>query len=164
METVKEVKDLTLNLIKDLDGSQLLQVAESLQLEVKDEKKSRKEAIQNVILRHLSSEDVEDSADEGLALYKQVSEQVSGILDKQYQEQMKLDALKDMTTSGGSRMSKLEMKLKEAADEEERKESNEEELLLLLLVNIIILDYKVTVHRGLAAKLRSSFCCQMLYL
>ena len=76
METVKEVKDLTLNLIKDLDGSQLLQVAESLQLEVKDEKKSRKEAIQNVILRHLSSEDVEDSADEGLALYKQVSEQV----------------------------------------------------------------------------------------
>ena len=99
METVKEVKDLTLNLIKDLDIAQLLQVAESLKLEVKEEKKSRKEAIQNVILRHLSSEDVEDSTDEGLALYKQVSEQVSGILDAQYKDRMKLAAVKDMTTA-----------------------------------------------------------------
>ena len=132
METVKEVKDLTLNLIKDLDIAQLLQVAESLQLEVKEEKKSRKEAIQNVILRHLSSENVEDSADEGLALYKQVSEQVSGILDAQYEDRMKLAALKDMTTAGGSRMSKMEMKLKDA-EEDENRESNEEELLERLL-------------------------------
>ena len=36
------LKDLTINLIKDLDGCQSLQVAESLQLEVKEETKSRK--------------------------------------------------------------------------------------------------------------------------
>ena len=36
------LKDLTINLIKDLGGCQSLQVAESLQLEVKEETKSRK--------------------------------------------------------------------------------------------------------------------------
>ena len=53
---------------------------------------------------------------------------VSGILDKQCEEQMKLSVLKDVTTAGGSWMSKLEMKLKDA-NEEERKESTEDELL-----------------------------------
>ena len=63
METVAEVKDLTLNLIKDLNEAQMLEVIESLELTVKEEKKSNKEAVRNVLIRHLTSEDIEDSPD-----------------------------------------------------------------------------------------------------
>ena len=115
MEELGEVKALTLGLIKELNETQLVTIAESLSLTVKEEKKSKLEAMRNLIHRHLTSEDIEDSPDEGLDLYKKVAEEVSAILDAQYQDKSELEKLKDQI-AGGSRMSKLELKLKDEMD------------------------------------------------
>ena len=115
-EVLGEVKELTLGMLKELNETQLVTIAESLSLEVKEEKKSKKEAMRNLILRHLTSEDIEDSADEGLALYKKVAEEVSTVLDAQYQDQKGLQKLKEKVSGEGSKMSKLEMRLKNEVD------------------------------------------------
>ena len=145
METVAEVKDLTLNLIKDLNEAQMLEVIESLELTVKEEKKSNKEAVRNVLIRHLTSEDIEDSPDGGLDVYKKVAEQVSEILDATYEDNLKLKALKSIVESGegGSTMSPAEQKLKDL-EEEAKKDQLLEKLLKMKLEATIPLGKRST--------------------
>ena len=127
MEKVEEVKELMLGMLKELNEIQLVEVAESLSLTIKEEKKSKKESLRNLILRHLTSEDVEDSPDEGLALYKTVSEKLTSMLVAAYEEKEKLAEIKD-AVSGSSHMNKLEIRLKE---EDEAEKYNNEKLRTL---------------------------------
>ena len=153
MEKVEEVKELTLGLIKELDVAQLVTVAESLSLTIKEEKKSKKEAMRNLVIRHLTSEDIEDSADEGLDLYKKVAETVTGILEAAYEDRTKLQELKEQS-AGGSKMSKLEMKLKDEVEglEDEESESVAEQLKELsgdaLLDTLLNLKLEALTGRG----------------
>ena len=84
-ETVKmseaaTVKEKVEGMIKQLDELQLMQVVTSLGLTVKDTKKSKKEAMQSVVKRHLSSEEIEDSQDEGLAVFQKLEGELQAIL------------------------------------------------------------------------------------
>ena len=58
-----------LHLVPKLTELQLVEVTAGLDLKLAKPKKDRKEALQNLLVRHISSEEVEDSGDEGLALY-----------------------------------------------------------------------------------------------
>ena len=55
---------------------QLLEITDGLSLKLSKKKKERKEALQNLLVRHITSEEVEDSDDEGLALYTKLLAQV----------------------------------------------------------------------------------------
>ena len=109
MMAVEAVRKNVLDMVDQLDEVQLMQVVTSLTLTIKDSKKTRKEALRNAIRRHLSSEDLEDSADEGLAVFEKLKEELSEILDgqnvddKTQIEQLKktVDALLKRDPSGG---------------------------------------------------------------
>ena len=109
MMAVEAVRKNVLDMVDQLDEVQLMQVVTSLTLTIKDSKKTRKEALRNAIRRHLSSEDLEDSADEGLAVFEKLNEELSGMLDvqnvddKTQIEQLKktVDALLKRDPSGG---------------------------------------------------------------
>ena len=60
MMTATEVRDSAESLLKELNEEQLIEVAESLSLTLKDGKKNKKEALRNLITRHLRSDAVED--------------------------------------------------------------------------------------------------------
>ena len=94
--SVAEVKQSVLGMLQRLDEIQLLQVATSLSLTVKETKKNRKQAILNMILRHFSSEEIEDSQDEGLAVFTAMEEELKNLLedDLDADEKQKLDLLK----------------------------------------------------------------------
>jgi hypothetical protein len=95
--SLETVKDKVLGMVNQLDEIQLMQVVTSLTLTVKESKKNRKQALQNTILRHLSSEELEDSADEGLAVFQKLdgdltemlAENQNGVDDKTQIEQLK---------------------------------------------------------------------------
>ena len=53
--SVAEVRQSVLGMLQRLDEIQLLQVATSLSLTVKETKKNRKQAILNMIIRHFIS-------------------------------------------------------------------------------------------------------------
>ena len=63
------VKTELLHLVPKLTELQLLEITDGLKLKLSKPKKERKEALQNLLVRHITSEEVEDSDDEGFALY-----------------------------------------------------------------------------------------------
>ena len=117
--TATEVRDSAESLLKELNEEQLIEVAKSLSLTLKDGKKNKKEALRNLITRHLRSDAVEDMADEGLDCFQKVLDQLTGmvLLSK---EKASTDAL-NTVGSGGSGRSKLDqlLKLKEELEQEE---------------------------------------------
>ena len=80
MSEVATVKEKVEGMIKQLDELQLMQVVTALGLTIKDTKKSRKEAMRNVVKRYLSSEDLEESEDEGLAVFMKLEGELQAIL------------------------------------------------------------------------------------
>ena len=75
-ELVQEVWDH----LQVLDADQLDELAVGMALTVADEKKGDKRALYNLISRHLSSEDLENSDDKGLSVFLKVDDVVKTIL------------------------------------------------------------------------------------
>ena len=75
-----QLKKKVLGMVNQLNEIQLIRVATSLTLTVKESKKLRKDAILNTILRYLASEELEDSADEGLAVFQKLDGELVAIL------------------------------------------------------------------------------------
>ena len=74
------MKEKVEGMVKQLDELQLMQVVTSLGLTIKDTKKSRKVAMHNSVMRYLSSEELEDSADDGLAVFQKLEGELQAIL------------------------------------------------------------------------------------
>jgi hypothetical protein len=70
---VDVAKEEVLRLIPKLSELQLLEVCNNEGLKLTKSKKDRKSALQNLLVRHVSSEELEDSEDEGLALFTSLS-------------------------------------------------------------------------------------------
>ena len=63
-------KENVLQLVARLSELQLLEVCDSEDLKLTKTKKDRKSALKNLLIRYISSEDVEDATDDGLALFE----------------------------------------------------------------------------------------------
>ena len=80
------VKTELLNLVPKLTELQLLEITDGLSLKLSKKKKERKEALQNLLVRHITSEEFEDSDDEGLALYTKLLAQVKELVAEDEEE------------------------------------------------------------------------------
>ena len=79
-----------LHLVPKLTELQLVEVTAGLDLKLAKPKKDRKEALQNLLVRHISSEEVEDSGDEGLALYTQLLAQLKDLIQEDEEEKVQI--------------------------------------------------------------------------
>ena len=75
-----------LHLVPKLSELQLLEITDGLNLKLTKKKKERKEALQNLLVRHITSEEVEDSEDEGLELYNTLLAQVKELVAEDEEE------------------------------------------------------------------------------
>ena len=80
MEDWEEKKHEVLQQLPLLDADQLTTICIALSLTVPPVKKGNRSAIFNLIMRHLNSETVEDSADQGLQLFEDIDGQLKGML------------------------------------------------------------------------------------
>ena len=108
--TALEVRDEAEALLRQLSEEQLMEVASSMSLTLKDGKKNKLEALRNLITRYLRSEDVEDLQDEGLDVYQKLKDQLVGMV-KPNTVSTKIENVSE-AGSGGSQRSKLELLLK----------------------------------------------------
>ena len=83
--------------LKVLEVASLEEICEKLNLNVPVNKKGKKQSVRNIIIRHLSSEDVEDSPDGGEAILDQLDLELGKML-KTVKAKMKLEE----QGSGGS--------------------------------------------------------------
>ena len=75
-------KDNVLQLVPKLSELQLLEVCTGEGLQLTKSKKDRKTALANMLVRYVTSEDVEDSDDEGLALYTKLTATMKALIDE----------------------------------------------------------------------------------
>ena len=91
--------------LNKLTEEQLVQVCGNHSLVVREGKKSRRTALKNAVVRYLSSEDVEDSEDEGFALFTTIQEELKKLLgesdDVKDEEQRGVEG-NGLSTNGGS--------------------------------------------------------------
>ena len=73
-------KNEVLQLVPKLSELQLLDLCESENLQLTKTKKDRKSALGNLLIRHVTSEEVEDTDDEGLALFQKLLDQMKDML------------------------------------------------------------------------------------
>ena len=85
-EMAEVAKKELLQLVPKLTELQLLEVTNGLGLKLSKSKKDRKVALHNLLVRHITSEDVEDSDDEGLALFNQLLTQVKELIEEDEEE------------------------------------------------------------------------------
>jgi hypothetical protein len=83
----KVAKDDVLQLVPKLSELQLLEVCDSENLKLTKTKKDRKSALGNLLIRHVSSEDVEDAEDEGLSLFQKLSTQMRELINEDDEEE-----------------------------------------------------------------------------
>ena len=117
--SASEVRDEVEEMLKELDEAQLETVATSMSLTMKDGKKNKKEALRNLITRHLRSDELEDMLDEGLDVFQKLKTQLEGMVKPIAKIE---DSTKVNEGSSGSKMGLLEqlLKLKEELDVEEK--------------------------------------------
>ena len=80
MEDWEEKKHEVLQQLPLLDVNQLTTICGALSITVPPVKMGKRSAIFNLIMRHLNSETVEDSADQGLQLFEDIDGQLKGML------------------------------------------------------------------------------------
>ena len=85
------VKTELLHLVPKLTELQLLEITDGLKLKLSKPKKERKEALQNLLVRHITSEEVEDSDDEGFALYTTLLAQIKELVAEDEEEKFPKD-------------------------------------------------------------------------
>ena len=85
-EMAEVAKKELLLLVPKLTELQLLEVTDGLGLKLTKTKKDRKVALHNLLVRHITSEDVEDSDDEGLALFNQLLTQLKELIEEDEDE------------------------------------------------------------------------------
>ena len=88
-------KEEAMKLVKRLSELQLLEVCAGLNLKPKDGKTDRKKALKNCLVRYLESEELEDSADEGLAVFEKVASDMRALIEEDLEEEEK-SKLKDL--------------------------------------------------------------------
>ena len=76
-------KEDVLARLKRISLEQLEEICETLQLTVSDQKKCKKKAMMNAVQRHLASETIEDSEDEGLQVFQRLNEQLKNMLGEE---------------------------------------------------------------------------------
>ena len=89
----KVVKNELLQLVPKLSELHLLDLCESENLQLTKTKKDRKSALGNLLIRHVTSEEMEDTDDEGLAVFQRLLDQMKDMLkddDDEVAKQMKL--------------------------------------------------------------------------
>ena len=79
-------KEEVLLLVPRLTELQLLEVTAGIDLKLTKTKKDRKAALQNLLIRHISSEEVEEQEDEGLALFRAVATQMRELIEEDEEE------------------------------------------------------------------------------
>ncbi len=80
------VKEEVLVSLRKVSQIQLDEICTSLNVIVADGKKTKKNAVMNAIQRYLSSEEVEDSDDEGLQVFQGLNEQLKTMLGTRQQK------------------------------------------------------------------------------
>ena len=86
--------------LQQVGVGELLEIITGLSLTVADDKKTNKRALFNIVMRHLSSEAVEDAEDEGLATFLKLNDDLKEMLEakgKVKKEQPSVDS----TGTGG---------------------------------------------------------------
>ena len=92
-------KEEAILLLGRLTELQLLEISAGLDLTVKEGKTDRKKALYNCIVRYLASEEVEESDDEGLAIFQKLVDDIKLLLQEEELEKdadEKLQGLKSM--------------------------------------------------------------------
>ena len=77
---VDSAKRLVLDLVDKLSELQLLDVCDAENLKLTKSKKDRKSALKNLVTRYISSEELEDEDDAGLAVFQRMSAQMKDLL------------------------------------------------------------------------------------
>ena len=79
----EQVRSEVLAGVRMLNGSQLEDCCEKLKLTVADAKKGNKRALENVVIRYLTSEDLENTDDEGMSEFLMLNDHIKTLLDMQ---------------------------------------------------------------------------------
>ena len=98
-------KEEAILLLGRLTELQLLEISAGLDLTVKEGKTDRKKALYNCIVRYLASEEVEESDDEGLAIFQKLVDDIKLLLQEEELEKdadEKLQGLKSMLAKDGN--------------------------------------------------------------
>ena len=67
--------------LRMLDVAQLENCCEKLSLTVAEAKKGKRKAVENIVMRHLTSETLEESEDEGMSVYLMLHDHIKSLLD-----------------------------------------------------------------------------------
>ena len=89
-------KNNVLHMVAKLSELELLEVCDAEGLKLSKAKKDRKTAMRNMLTRHISSEEVEESPDEGLALFEKLSAQMRDMLSEDTEELERLQKEQEM--------------------------------------------------------------------
>ena len=73
--------DEVTSMLQECTLDQMLQVCQTLEIEVAEEKRGRRLSVFNIIIRHLASEEVENAADSGEDLFRRASAELHRIID-----------------------------------------------------------------------------------
>ena len=98
----QEMKDKVLQGLRRLSEAQLESLCGTQGLTVGTGKKSRKTSLFNAIVRTMSSEEVEDSEDEGLELFTVINEQIEKLLRESVKDKDEVKGEDDMQLSGNT--------------------------------------------------------------
>ena len=104
-------KENVLQLVARLSELQLLEVCDSENLKLTKTKKDRKSALKNLLIRHISSEDVKESADDGKALFEKLSTQMRELLNED-EEEMKAQLMAQQEQEMKEQLMAMEMESK----------------------------------------------------
>ena len=96
VEMAEVAKNNVLRMVEKLSELQLLEVCDTENLKLSKTKKDRKSAMRNMLTRHISSEEVEDSPDEGLALFEKLAAQMRDLLSEDTEELERLQKEEEM--------------------------------------------------------------------
>ena len=106
VEMAEATREEVMRLVPKLSELQLLEITAGLNLKLTKTKKDRKSALQNLLVRHISSEEVEEQADEGLALFQKLVTDMQELIQEDEEEKeiketkMKLEAALEQTLDG----------------------------------------------------------------
>ena len=105
-------KEEVMQLVPKLSELQLLEVCDTEDLKLSKTKKftNRKSALRNLLIRHISSEEVEDAEDEGLALFTKLSAQMRDLVQEDWDDDI---ATKEKEAEHQKAKQEMEEKLKE---------------------------------------------------
>ena len=81
MKMAEKLRKEVVEKLHEVNLDQLKEICERLQLTIADKKKDNKVAVFNGIMRHLTSEEVEDSADEGMAAFLKLNDELKLMLE-----------------------------------------------------------------------------------